>query len=49
MYLNYTQIPGIDFINNFLIIVYNIILKIILSLWIIYGLDIDQIYIETVF
>ena len=46
---NYTQIPGIDFINNFSTIVYNIILRIVLSLWIIYGLDIDQIYIETVF
>ena len=47
--INYTQIPEINFINNFSIIVYNIILKIILSLQIIYGLYIDQIYIETVF
>ena len=47
--LGYTQIPGIDFIDNFSTVVHNIILRIVLTLWIIYGLDIDQINIETVF
>ena len=47
--LDYTQIPGINFINNFSTVVHDIILRIVLSLWIIYGLDIDQIDIETAF
>ena len=49
MCLSYTQIPGVDFTDNFSTVVYDIILKIVLTLWIIYGLDIDQIDIETAF
>ena len=47
--LDYTQIPGVDFTDNFSIVIHGITLRIILSLWIIHGLDIDQINIETVF
>ena len=49
MCLDYTQIPGINFTNNFSTVVHDIILRIVLYLWIIYGLDIDQIDIETAF
>ena len=30
--LNYTQIPGIDFVNNFSVVIHDIILRIVLSL-----------------
>ena len=47
--LDYTQIPGMYFKNNLSVVVHNVILKIILVIYIFFGLDIAQIDIEMIF
>ena len=47
--LGYTQIPGVDFTDNFSPVVSDVTLRIALVLWIILSLNIDQIDVETAF
>ena len=47
--LGYTQIPGVDFTDNFSPVVSDISLRIMLIYWIIMNLDIDQLDVETAF
>ena len=45
--LGYTQIPGVDFTDNFSPVVGDTKLRIALTLWMCLGLDIDQMDVET--
>ena len=47
--LGYTQIRGVDFTNNFSPVVHDVTLRIVLIIWIILDLDIDQVDVETAF
>ena len=47
--LGYMQIPGIDFTDNFSPVVHDLTLWIVLIIWIILDLDIDQMDVETAF
>ena len=47
--LGYTQIPGVDFTDNFSPVVGDTMLRIALTLWLCLGLDIDQMDVETAF
>lgn len=47
--LGYTQIPGVDFTNNFSPVICDVTLRICLILWLILGLDSDQMDVETAF
>ena len=47
--LGYTQVPGVDYTDNFSPVASDITLRIILVLWIILYLDIDQFNVETAF
>ena len=49
MALGYTQILGVDFTDNFSTVVGNTNLRIVLTLWMCLGLDIDQMDVETAF
>ena len=47
--LGYTQIPGVDFTDNFSPVVHDVTLRIVLIIWIFFYLDIDQMDVETAF
>ena len=47
--LGYTQIPGVDYTDNFSAVVHEITMRIALIMWMEKGLDIDQMDIETAF
>ena len=47
--LGYTQVPGIDYQDNFSAVVHEITMRIALIIWIVMELDIDQIDVETAF
>ena len=47
--LGYTQIPGVDFTDNFSPVVHDVTLRTALILWIVLRLDVDQIDVETDF
>ena len=47
--LGYTQIPGIDFTDNFSPVVSDITLRVMLVFWMVIDLDIDQLDVETAF
>ena len=47
--LGYTQIPGVDFTDNFSPVVHDVTLRTALILWIVLGLDVDQIDVESAF
>ena len=47
--LGYTQIPGVDYTDNFSAVVHEITMRITLIMWMEKGLDIDQMDIETAF
>ena len=47
--LGYTQIPGIDYTDNFSAVVHDVTLRLCLNIWICCGLDIDQMDVETAF
>ena len=47
--LGYTQIPGLDFTDNFSPVVGDVTLRISLIVWIVLDLDIDQMDVETAF
>ena len=44
--LGYTQIPGVDFTDKFSPVVHDVTLRTALILWIVLGLDVDQIDVE---
>ena len=45
--LGYTQIPGVDFMDNFSGVVHDVTLRIALIIWIVLELSVDQIDVET--
>ena len=47
--LGYTQIPGVDFTDNFSPVVHDVTQRISLVLWIVLDLYIDQLNVETAF
>ena len=47
--LGYTQIPGVDFTDNFSPVISDVTLRICLTIWLILDLDIDQMDVETAF
>ena len=47
--LGYAQIPGVDFTDNFLPVVSDVTLRIVLTIWMICDLEIDQMDVETAF
>ena len=47
--LGYTQVPGVDFTDNFSPLVHDVTLRAALVLWLVLGLDVDQIDVETAF
>ena len=47
--LGYTQIPGVDFTDNFSSVVHDVTLRIALVMWIAMELDVDQMDVETAF
>ena len=47
--LGYTQVPGVDFTDNVSPVVHDVTLRAALVVWIILGLDVDQIDVETAF
>lgn len=47
--LGYTQIPGVDFTDNFSPVVHDVTLRVALVLWIILDMNIDQMDVETTF
>ena len=49
MALGYTQVPGVDFTDNFSPVVHDVTLRAALVVWLILELDVDQIDVETVF
>ena len=40
--LGYTQVPGVDYTDNFSPVVHDVTLRIALIMWMIMGYDIDQ-------
>ena len=49
MALGYTQVPSFDFTDDFSPVVNDVTLRMILILWIVVGLDIDQMDVEAAF
>ena len=47
--LGYTQIPGVDFTDNFSGVVHDVTLRIALIIWIVNDLSVNQIDVETAF
>ena len=47
--LGYTQVAGVDFTDNFSPVVHAVTLRAALVLWLVLGLDVDQIDVETAF
>lgn len=47
--LGYSQIPSVDYTDNFSPVAGDVTLRICLELWMVYGLDIDQADVETAF
>jgi len=47
--LGYAQIPGVDFTDNFSPVVNDVMMRMILVMWIVLTLDIDQLDVETAF
>ena len=47
--LGYTQIPGIDYTDNFSPVVSDVTLRIVIVIWIVLDLDVDQLDVETAF
>lgn len=47
--LGYTQIPGVDYTDNLAPVMTNITLRIVIILWVIFDLEVDQMGVETSF
>ena len=47
--MGHTQIPGVDFTDNFSGVVHDVTLRMILIFWIVLNLDVDQMDVETAF
>jgi len=47
--LGYTQVPGVDFTDNFAPVINDVTLRLMLVFWMVMGLDIDQMDVETAF
>ena len=49
MALGQTQIPGMDFTDDFSGVVHDVTLRMALTVWLVLGLDVDQMDVETAF
>ena len=47
--MGYTQIPGVDYTDNFSAVVHNVTLRMALTIWLCLGLNVNQIDVETAF
>ena len=47
--LGYAQVPGVDFMDGFSGVAHDITLRIALIMWMVHGLDINQLDVETAF
>ena len=47
--LGHTQTPGVDFTDDFSGVVHDVTLRMALTVWLVLGLDVDQIDVKTAF